>query len=85
MEGTARNSRKTKTGVVVSNKMEKTVVVNVDRTLPHPRYGKVITRGKKFYAHNENEQLQIGDKVVITETKPLSKTKRWRVVSKVQA
>jgi small subunit ribosomal protein S17 len=85
MEDTARNSRKTKTGVVVSNKMEKTVVVNVDRTLPHPQYGKVITRGTKYYAHNETEQLQIGDKVVITETRPLSKTKRWRVVSKVQA
>ena len=85
MEDTARNSRKTKTGVVVSNKMEKTVVVNVDRTFPHPQYGKVITRGTKFYAHNENETLQIGDKVVITETRPLSKTKRWRVVSKVEA
>ena len=85
MEDTARNNRKTKSGVVVSNKMEKTVIVNVDRTLPHPRYGKVITRGTKYYAHNENEKLQIGDKVVITETRPLSKTKRWRVVSKVEA
>lgn len=85
MQDTARNNRKTKTGVVTSNKMEKTVVVNVDRTLPHPRYGKVITRGTKFYAHNESEKLEIGDKVVITETRPLSKTKRWRVVEKVQA
>lgn len=85
MQDTVRNNRKTKTGVVTSNKMEKTVVVNVDRTLPHPRYGKVITRGTKFYAHNESEKLEIGDKVVITETRPLSKTKRWRVVEKVQA
>ncbi len=85
MENTTRDTRKTKTGTVVSNKMEKTVVVNVERTLLHPQYGKVIRRGKKFYAHNENEQLQIGDKVVISETRPLSKTKRWRVVSKIEA
>ncbi len=77
--------RKNKSGVVVSNKMDKTVVVNVDRTLKHPRYGKVLVRGKKFYAHHEGEPLQIGDKVIIAETRPLSKMKKWRVVSKVEA
>lgn len=71
--------RKVKQGVVVSNKMTKTVVVRVDRTLRHPKYEKVISRSKKYYAHHE-EPLQIGDKVTIMETRPLSKLKRWRVV-----
>lgn len=78
-----RPARKTKSGTVVSNKMDKTVVVEVETTLRHPRYGKVITRSKKFYAHDEDNQLQIGDSVVITETRPLSKMKRWRVVEKL--
>lgn len=73
-----KNRRKVKKGVVVSNKMEKTVVVKVDRTLRHPKYGKVITRSKKYYAHHESP-LEIGDEVEITETRPLSKLKRWRV------
>ena len=77
--------RKNKSGTVISNKMDKTVVVNVNRTLKHPRYGKVLVRGKKFYAHHEGEPLQIGDKVIIEETRPLSKMKKWRVVSKVEA
>jgi len=76
-----RGRRKTKKGIVVSNKMQKTVVVKVDRTYRHPRYGKIITRGKKFYAHNESAPLQIGDVVTIMETRPLSKLKRWRVVA----
>lgn len=76
-----RGNRKVKKGVVVSNKMEKTVVVKVERTLRHPTYGKVITRAKKYYAHNESAPLQIGDKVTIEETRPLSKLKRWRVVA----
>lgn len=80
-----RSTRKVKTGVVVSNKMDKTVVVNVERTLPHPRYGKIIRRNRKFYAHTDLDQLQIGDKVVIAETRPLSKLKRWRVVEKIEA
>jgi len=80
MEQEERNSRKVKKGIVVSNKMDKTVVVNVDRTLRHPKYGKVITRGKKYYAHNDSAPLQIGDEVQIMETRPLSKLKRWRVV-----
>jgi small subunit ribosomal protein S17 len=80
-----RAARKNKTGTVVSNKMQKTVVVQVERTMQHPRYGKVITRAKKFYAHSTLEDLKIGDRVVITETRPISKLKRWRVVEKVEA
>lgn len=71
-------SNRIKEGVVVSNKMMNTVTVRVDRRYPHPKYGKVITRGKKFYAHT-NEKLEIGQKVEIIETRPLSKLKRWRV------
>lgn len=75
-----RGRRKIKKGVVVSNKMQKTVVVKVERTMRHPKYGKVISRAKKYYAHNESAPLQIGDEVQIMETRPLSKLKRWRVV-----
>lgn len=75
--------RKEKTGTIVSNKMEKTVVVKVESTMKHPQYGKVVKRAQKFYAHSEDPQLQIGDKVTISETRPLSKLKRWRVVEKV--
>jgi small subunit ribosomal protein S17 len=75
------SKRKTHKGVVVSNKMEKTVVIKLERTLPHPRYGKVITRAKKIYAHNEDKNLQIGDVVEVVETRPMSKLKRWRVVA----
>lgn len=73
--------RKLKKGTVVSNKMQKTVVVKVERTMRHPQYGKVVTRGKKYYAHNDGKDLQIGDQVTIMETRPLSKLKRWRVVA----
>lgn len=72
--------RKLKKGTVVSNKMQKTVVVNVDRTYRHPLYEKVVTRGKKYYAHNESLNLNVGDEVQIEETRPLSRLKRWRVV-----
>lgn len=73
------NSRKIKSGVVVSNKMDKTVTVRVTRTLKHPRYNKTINLWKKYYAHTEHE-LEVGQEVKIQETRPLSKTKRWRVV-----
>lgn len=76
-----RGNRKVQKGVVVSNKMQKTVVVKVERTFRHPKYGKVVTRAKKFYAHHESTPLQIGDEVQIIETRPLSKLKRWRVVA----
>ena len=66
-------------GVVVSDKMDKTVVVMVERLVKHPLYGKYIKRRKKYMAHDENNECQIGDKVLIEETRPLSKRKRWRV------
>jgi small subunit ribosomal protein S17 len=75
-----RNRRKIKKGIVTSNKMNKTVVVKVERTLRHPYYEKVVTRSKKYYAHNESLPLNIGDEVKIVETRPLSRLKRWRVV-----
>lgn len=78
-----RSERKTKTGVVVSNKMDKTVVVQVKRTMQHPQYGKVINRAKKYYAHNEMGEIAVGDTVEIMETRPISRLKRWRVVAKV--
>ena len=73
--------RKTHKGVVVSTKMQKTVVVELERTFPHPKYSKVITRTKKIYAHNEDKPLNVGDVVEVVETRPLSKLKRWRVVA----
>lgn len=73
-------SRKVREGVVVSNKMQKTVKVRVDRTFKHPNYNKVITRGKIYYAHVEEGVVEIGKLVRIVETRPLSKLKRWRVL-----
>lgn len=76
-----RNKRKTRMGWVVSNRMEKTIVVAIDRLLRHPRYNRVIKRTSKLYAHDEKNQCQIGDKVLVMETRSLSKTKRWRLAS----
>lgn len=76
-----RNKRKLKKGTVLSNKMQNTLVVRVQRTILHPRYGKVITLNKKYYAHYEGSDINVGDEVVIMETRPLSKLKRWRVVT----
>ncbi len=78
---TIRGQRKTEKGVVVSNKMDKTVVVRVTRTIHHKQYGKVMTTSKKYYAHDEDGKAKEGDNVEIIETRPLSKLKRWRVVS----
>ncbi len=75
-----RGFRKTREGIVISDKMNKTVVVAVERRYAHPLYGKQVTRTKKFHAHDENNEYHIGDVVRITETRPLSKLKRWRVV-----
>ena len=75
-----RGKRKTRVGVVVSDKMDKTVVVAVESLVPHPLYGKRIRRTKKFMAHDENNQCGVGDRVLLMETRPLSATKRWRVV-----
>ena len=79
-----RGRRKTRVGTVVSDKMNKTVVVKVERRYSHPLYGKQVTRTKKYHAHDENNEYHIGDVVRITETRPLSKTKRWRVSELVE-
>jgi small subunit ribosomal protein S17 len=81
MEPENRHKRKVKQGTVISNKMDKTVVVSVERVIRHPRYGKVMKRSKKYYAHHEGEPLEVGQKVTISETRPISKTKCWRVVT----
>ncbi|MBR3584368.1 MAG: 30S ribosomal protein S17 [Kiritimatiellae bacterium] len=83
MANETRNVRKTRTGVVVSDAMDKTVVVSVERRITHPVYGKIMRRSKKYYAHDENNEAKKGDKVSIEETRPLSKTKRWRLVQVV--
>ena len=79
-ETTKRGLRKTRVGEVVSNKMQKTVVVETTMRVPHPKFGKIVKSVKKFYAHDEEQKAQIGDLVRIAETRPLSKLKRWRVV-----
>lgn len=79
-----RNRRKTKVGFVTSNKMEKTITVAVEDSVRHSLYGKSVKRTKKFKAHDEENQCSIGDKVRIMETRPLSKDKRWRLVSIVE-
>ena len=79
-----RNLRKTRVGRVVSNKMDKTVVIAIEDNVKHPVYGKIIQRTLKVHAHDENNQCGIGDKVEIMETRPLSKTKRWRVVEIIE-
>ena len=81
---TDRNERKSKTGVVVSNKMEKTVVVAVERLVQHSLYSKSVRQTVKFKAHEENNESNVGDKVKIMETRPLSKDKRWRVIEIVE-
>ena len=80
VEAPARNLRKERVGVVVSNKMQKTIVVETTTRVPHPKFGKIVKHVKKFYAHDEEGKAQIGDKVRIEETRPMSKLKRWRVV-----
>jgi small subunit ribosomal protein S17 len=79
-----RGRRKTRVGTVVSDKMNKTVVVLVERRLAHPLYGKQVTRSKKYHAHDENNEYNIGDVVRIVETRPLSKLKRWRVAELIE-
>ncbi|MCM5529261.1 MAG: 30S ribosomal protein S17 [Chitinophagaceae bacterium] len=79
-----RNLRKTRIGVVASNKMDKTVTVAVERKVKHPIYGKFVKKTTKFHAHDEKNECSIGDLVKIMETRPLSKTKRWRLVEIVE-
>ena len=79
-----RNLRKTRVGLVVSDKMDKTIVVAIVNNVKHAKYGKVVKRTKKFYAHDENNECGIGDKVEIMETRPLSAKKRWRLVNVIE-
>ncbi len=90
MEATAtatsvvRNLRKTRVGIVSSNKMDKTIVVKVERKIKHPLYGKFLKKTTSFHAHDEKNECNIGDTVKIMESRPLSKTKRWRLVEVVE-
>ena len=81
---TERKLRKTRVGIVTSNKMEKTITVSVVRKLKHPKYGKFLKKTKKFHAHDEKNECNIGDTVKIMETRPLSATKRWRLLEIVE-
>lgn len=84
MTGTERSLRKTRVGVVVSDKMDRTVVVAVERMVRHSLYGKIMRKTTRLKAHDENNECKIGDRVRIMETRPLSKDKRWRVMEIVE-
>ena len=79
-----RNLRKVRQGVVISNKMDKTITVAAKFKEKHPIYGKFVSKTKKYHAHDENNEAHVGDTVLIMETRPLSKTKRWRLVSIIE-
>ena len=79
-----RTLRKTRVGMVVSSKMDKTVVIAIEDNVKHPVYGKIIKHTLKVHAHDENNECGVGDRVAITETRPLSKTKRWRVTEIIE-
>ncbi len=79
-----RGNRKSRVGVVVSNKMTKTVVVKVERRVADSKYGKIIARAEKYKAHDEKQECQPGDKVRMVETRPMSKDKRWRIVEVIE-
>ena len=79
-----RNLRKTRVGKVVSDKMDKTIVVAIEDNIKHPKYGKIIKRTTKIHAHDEKNECGIGDIVSVMETRPLSATKRWRLVSIIE-
>ena len=79
-----RALRKTRVGLVVSNKMDKTIVVAIEDNVKHPTYGKIIKRTLKVHAHDEKNECNVGDRVEIMETRPLSKTKRWRLVEIIE-
>ena len=82
--GTARGRRKVRTGVVVSDGMDKTVMVQIDRQVKHSRYEKIVRRSSKLAAHDDTNDARVGDTVRVMETRPLSKTKRWRVVEVIE-
>ncbi|MBQ7551360.1 MAG: 30S ribosomal protein S17 [Bacteroidales bacterium] len=79
-----RNQRKVREGLVTSDKMDKSIVVSVERKLKHPKYGKFLKRTTKLMAHDENNECHIGDRVKVMETRPLSKSKRWRLVEIIE-
>ena len=83
-EQTKRGQRKEREGKVISNKMAKTIVVRVERRFPHPQFKKVVTGYTKFYAHDEKNEAELGDRVRIQETRPISKTKRWRLLEVIE-
>ncbi|MGO8764135.1 MAG: 30S ribosomal protein S17 [Limisphaerales bacterium] len=83
-ETKARGNRKERVGEVISNKMAKTIVVRVERRFSHPRFKKIVTAYKKFYAHDEKAEAKVGDLVRIEETRPLSRLKRWKLVEVVE-
>ena len=83
-EQNERNLRKTRVGKVVSNKMDKTIVVAIEDNVKHPKYGKIIKRTLKVYAQDDNNSCDVGDKVRVMETRPLSKLKRWRLVEIIE-
>ena len=83
-EKNSRSARKVRVGTVISSKMDKTAVIRVDRTMKHPLYKKTVRTSSKLYAHDENNEANIGDVVRVMETKPRSKTKRWRLVEVVE-
>ena len=79
-----RNLRKTQVGIVTSNKMDKTVVVSIKDRVKHPLYGKIVNKTVKIKAHDENNECGVGDRVLVMETRPLSKDKRWRVAEIIE-
>lgn len=83
-ETTERNLRKTRTGKVVSDKMNKTIVVAIEDNIKHPKYGKIIKRTTKIHVHDEKNECGVGDKVLVMETRPYSATKRWRLVNIIE-
>lgn len=84
MENNIRNQRKEISGLVISDKMQKTIIVKVGRLFKHPKYTKMIKRISKFKAHDEKNEAKVGDRVLIAETKPISKDKRWRLVKVIK-
>ncbi|MEO6846472.1 MAG: 30S ribosomal protein S17 [Chthoniobacterales bacterium] len=84
VENTRKAIHKTRVGEVVSDGMDKTIVVKTIRRVPHPKFGKIVKRSKKFYAHDEKNEAKVGDKVSIIETRPLSKLKRWKLVEVIK-
>lgn len=85
MKGKMKKNRKRLTGIVVSDRMDKSVVVKVERVFQHPRYKKTVRRHRKYKAHNGKNECKVGDRVIIEESRPISKEKRWRVVEKIES